>query len=200
MVYMRKTTLLLAVLVALLAPAVARADSGKVIRDCADDGQLQGHYSNKELRQALKDLPADLDEYSDCREAIGAAIGKGGGHERGGGGNGGGGGGGGGHQPSAASTTRDRAADAAALDNATRGGKPKLRVGGEEVTPGKNGLFRNATASHSIPGPLLAALIAMGVLALAAGFMALRRWVPVFAKIPLPRLPFRVSLPRVLRR
>src|SRR5918996_1831802 len=107
MVYMRKTTLLLAVLVALRPPAVARADSGKVIRDCANDGQLQGHYSNKELRQALKDLPADLDEYSDCREAIGAAIGKGGGHKGGGGGNGGGGGGGGGggsHQPSAAST------------------------------------------------------------------------------------------------
>jgi hypothetical protein len=200
-VYMRKTTLLLALLVALLAPAAAHASSGKVIRDCADDGRLQGRYSDKELKQALKDLPADLDEYSDCREAIGAAIGKGGGH-KGGGGNqgGGGGGGGGGHHASTANNQRHQADDAAALDKATGGGKPKLRVGGKDVSPGSNGLFRNASASHSIPGPLLAALIALGLLAIVAGFLALRRRIPALAKVPLPRLPIRVSLPRLLRR
>jgi hypothetical protein len=199
MVHMRKTTLLLALLVALLAPAAAHASSGKVIRDCADDGQLQGRYSDKELKQALKDLPADLDEYSDCREAIGAAIGKGG-AGKGGGGHKGGGGGGGGHRASAADNQRHQANDAAALDKATRGGKPKLRVGGEDVSPGSNGLFRNASASHSIPGPLLAALIALGLLAIVAGFLALRRRIPALAKVPLPRLPIRVSLPRILRR
>jgi hypothetical protein len=199
MVHMRKTTLLLALLVALLAPAAAHASSGKVIRDCADDGQLQGRYSDKELKQALKDLPADLDEYSDCREAIGAAIGKGG-AGKGGGGHKGGGGGGGGHRASAADNQRHQADDAAALDKATRGGKPKLRVGGKDVSPDSNGLFRNASASHSIPGPLLAALIALGVLAIVAGFLALRRRIPALAKVPLPRLPIRVSLPRILRR
>ena len=45
-----------------------------MIADCARDGQLDRSYSNSELRRARDNLPADLDEYSDCRDVIAAAI------------------------------------------------------------------------------------------------------------------------------
>ena len=45
-----------------------------MIRDCALDGRLDQKYSNSELRRAHNNLPADLDEYSDCRDVIAAAI------------------------------------------------------------------------------------------------------------------------------
>src|SRR3954465_11346936 len=95
----------LLIAVFLLPTAAAFASGGKVIRDCTDDGRLQGHYSQKDLRDALSSLPSDIDEYTDCRDVIrraafGGAGGSGGGGRGGGGrprrGGGGGGGGGGG--------------------------------------------------------------------------------------------------------
>src|SRR3954469_23509912 len=87
----RLLPLLIALL--LLPTAAALASGGKVIRDCTDDGRLQGHYSQKDLRDALSSLPSDIDEYTDCRDVIrraafGGAGGSGGGK---GGSNGGGG-------------------------------------------------------------------------------------------------------------
>src|SRR3954451_1142192 len=84
----------------LLPTAAALASGGKVIRECTDDGRLQGHYSQKDLRDALSSLPSDIDEYTDCRDVIrraafGGAGGSGGGGKGGSGGTGGGGGGGG---------------------------------------------------------------------------------------------------------
>jgi len=192
MVYMRKTTLLFAVVVALLAPAAAQASPGQVIRDCADDGRLQGHYSNDDLKRARDNLPSDLDEYSDCREVIGAAIGGGGAAGKSSPSNGGGGSGGSG-AASAAAKRRAEAADAAALDRVTSGGKPSVNVGGKVVSPGSNGLFDLASASNGLPTPLLLALLALALLALAGGFAALRRRVPLLAKVPLPKIP----LPRL---
>src|SRR3954465_4866007 len=83
----------LLIAVFLLPTAAAFASGGKVIRDCTDDGRLQGHYSQKDLRDALSSLPSDIDEYPDCRDVIrraafGGAGGSGGGK---GGSNGGGG-------------------------------------------------------------------------------------------------------------
>src|SRR3954451_21884844 len=85
---------LLALLITLmLVPAAtALASGGKVVRDCTDDGVLQGHYSQKDLRDALASIPSDVDEYTNCRDVIrraafGGAGGKGSG---GGGGNAGG--------------------------------------------------------------------------------------------------------------
>src|SRR4051794_41667426 len=64
--------------------ATALASGGKVVRDCTDDGVLQGHYSQKDLRDALASIPSDVDEYTNCRDVIrraafgGAGGGKGG--------------------------------------------------------------------------------------------------------------------------
>src|SRR3954464_4145879 len=78
-----------------VAPATAFADGGKVIRDCTDDGRLQGHYSQKDLRDALNSMPSDIDEYTDCRDVIRRAAFGGAGSSGGGKGGSGGGGGGG---------------------------------------------------------------------------------------------------------
>src|SRR4029078_3932906 len=44
-----------------------------VIKDCSEDGILNGHYSHSELAKALQQLPSDLAEYTDCRAVIRSA-------------------------------------------------------------------------------------------------------------------------------
>src|SRR4051794_14817671 len=71
----RHVVLLLLAASVLAMPATAHAGYKQVIQDCAEDGVLDHHYPTKDLIKAKKHLPSDLDEYSDCREVIGAAIG-----------------------------------------------------------------------------------------------------------------------------
>jgi hypothetical protein len=52
------------------APATVRA----ILRDCEDDGSLTGSYRPSELRDAVRNIGTDLDQYSDCRDVIGAAV------------------------------------------------------------------------------------------------------------------------------
>ena len=189
-----------------------------MIKDCNEDGRLDGTYSNSELRKALENLPTDIDEYSDCREVIGAAITSGSAGRAGGPGGGGAGSGGsgsgappaGGGGSTAAPSPEEQAArlqDQADLDALTspdglRDKPPEVNVGGERVKPGPNGLFDLATASNSVPLPLLLVLIVLGLLALWAGVVGLRERIPAMTRIPLlSKLPTpRVSLPRFGRR
>lgn len=193
---MRYPLALLVALVALALPATSHASPAAVVRDCADDGTLQGAYSNGDLRRAQSLLPTDLDEYSDCREVIGAAITAGPPKT--------GAGGGTGHAHaraarSAASAPHAKARDRVALESIAGGGeKPKLKIGDKVVEPGDNGLFDLASAANALPMPLLLALIALGVLALAGAAYGLRRRVPALSglsRISLPRVP----LPRLRR-
>ena len=63
--------LLVAILVALATPAASYAKGGEeVIRDCAEDGDLDGDYSQEELDEASENMPSDLSEYSTCRDVI----------------------------------------------------------------------------------------------------------------------------------
>ncbi len=65
--------LVLTALIALLAvPASAAAGVDEIYEDC-QDGRLDKRHPKPALRQALKDMPADLDEYTNCRELIRAA-------------------------------------------------------------------------------------------------------------------------------
>jgi hypothetical protein len=185
----RHLVICLATLVALAIPSIANASPQAVIRDCAEDGVLNHHYSNGDLQKAKQKLPSDLDEYSDCREVIGAAIGGPPGKGRGSGG--GGGGGGSSHASQQAAQNQDQQA----LREATKpSAPPEVTVDGKKVTPGKNGLFNLASAENGIPLPLLLALIAVGILAVGGALWALRRRVPALANISLPR---RLSLGRV---
>lgn len=175
---------------ALLAPAAAEANYKDVIKDCAQDGKLDKKYSQADLKKAKQHLPADLNEYSDCRDVIGAAIGGAG--KRGGGASGGSGP----PNPGAA------AAGQQALSKLTApGAKPRVRIGGRLISPDKSGLFRPASARNDLPLPLALALIVMTIVALGGGAYALRKRIPALAKIPLPRisLPRGVSLSRLRR-
>ena len=190
-------------------PAPAGATPFQVIKDCNEDGQLDRKYSNEELTKALDNLPSDIDEYSDCRDVISAAItgGSDRGENRGAGsgGDGSGGAGGGTAAPITPEEQAARAQDQADLQALTtpdgREKPPAVEVGGETVKPGSDGLFDLASESNSIPGPLLAALIALGILALVGGVVALRGRVPALARLPLlSKIPTpRVSLPRFRR-
>jgi hypothetical protein len=185
---------MLALLVLLAVPAVAVANPDAVIRDCAEDGDLDRKYSNADLKAAEDALPSDLDEYSDCREVIAGAVT--GGSDKGGGRS---------PEPTGAAAAKAersaRQGDAAALDRLARsGGRPKLSVGGKTVEPGSNGLFDLASASNGVPLPLVLALIALAALAVAGAAYGLRRRVPALARLPLPRIDLsRVPLPRFRR-
>ena len=68
---MKRITLIVLTLLACV-PATALASSEQVLEDC-QDGRIDKKYSSKDLRDALEDMPADLDEYSSCREVIRSA-------------------------------------------------------------------------------------------------------------------------------
>jgi hypothetical protein len=183
--------LILGALAALALPAPAFASADQVIRDCARDGRLDQKYSNSELRRARNNLPADLDEYSDCRDVIAAAI-KGGSDK----GIGSGSPGIGATDPAgeAAAQATDQG-DLAAIASGT-GPKPSVDVGGTSLSPDSSGFFNVGGAANQVPLPLLLALILLSLFALASGLGALRERVPALgevpflSKIPAPRVPF----------
>ena len=60
-----------AVALSLLLPVTpAFASGADVIRDCNDHGHLTKTYSQKEYRQALAQMPADIRQYTDCEGII----------------------------------------------------------------------------------------------------------------------------------
>lgn len=71
--------LLLTLLVGLSVPATAGADYKSVYKDCSD-GNIDGTYTAKELKQALDNQEANTGDYSECSDAIyraQQALGKG---------------------------------------------------------------------------------------------------------------------------
>ncbi len=204
MIRLLRNLLFLTVLFALALPSLAQADPQ---RDCAGDGDLDKRYSNSQLRKALDNLDSGLDEYSNCREVFKAAIASGSDERNNGGGSGGGGsggtaGGGSGGTEVSGEEQQAHAGDNAELGALTDGAddpKPDVNIGGEQVQPGTNGLFDLATASNSLPTPLLLTLIVIGLLALGGGLVALRGRMPALRRLPLVSKVPRVSLPRFRR-
>jgi hypothetical protein len=178
---MRRTlTLILALAAVLLAAAPALADpTQRIYTDC-QDGRIDGHYTQRQFQKALDDLPADIDEYTDCRSVIrrgqltaaggGGGRGSGSGQGAGGGGGaatGGGGAGGGGatsRDPLAGATPQERKA----FDDAVAAGGRPVTLAGQAITPGAAGLHRLAAQGHDLPVPLIA-LLALVAAGLAAG-------------------------------
>ena len=178
--------LLLALLLALLvaAPAASAGTRQDIISDCYDDGRLDGNYTASQIRDARNNLPADVDQYSDCRDVLARALGGsgdkavGGGTGGGGGGSGGGGtlgggglGGGVAAEPLTANGPEEQQAlDAAALS----GGDQPIQVGDTTVRPGASA-FGAGAARNDLPPSLLAALVLLGVAAVAAALPPVRR-------------------------
>ena len=180
--------LVLAVLALLALPGSAMATP---LRDCSSDGDLDKQWSNSALRKAIDNLPTDLDEYSNCRELLTNAITSG--SDKGG------------NRPTLgadgsplppdeqAARARDNE-DLAAITADPEKSPPGVKVGDEEVEPGSNGLFDLASASNDLPVPLLVALIALALVAVIGGIVAMRERIPALSRIPLlskiPRVPF----------
>ena len=191
---MRRLLALLIITFSLLPAAGAFASGGKVIRDCTDDGQLEGHYSQKDLRDALASIPSDVDEYTNCRDVIRRAAfgGAGGGGKGGSGGAGGGGGSAGGEfggfkpsqgDPLQSATPQEKAA----VSKATKeGGKP-LRLNDDQGKPIGGALIkpsqvarRTGPGTTDVPTPLLIVAVMLALAALAAA-------APTFRSRVLPR-------------
>ena len=191
--------LVVVALSALLVAGDAEASSGDVIDDCTKHGTLTKRYSQRDYRQALSQLPADVDEYGNCRDVIRNAQIAGASNRGGGGGGPAGfraqgpdvttasgtgarssghvGGGGKGDDPSAVDPTNPRndnptnTDENRALIGATHNGGGPVKVGRDAIKPGA----QNSSFVQSLPAPLLAILALLGVGALTGGLLALRR-------------------------
>jgi hypothetical protein len=171
--------LLLVMVLTLLvaAPAAMAGTRADIIDDCYDDGKLDGNYTPSEIRDARNNLPADIDQYSDCRDVLTRAIGGTGDKQVGGGAGGGGalgGGGGGGGGGPAEPLTPSGPEEQAALEKAGGAGDAPVQVGDGTIVPGAAGLAADA-ARNTIPATLLAVLILLGLAALAAAVPYVRR-------------------------
>jgi hypothetical protein len=167
------------------AQSAGAADYHAAIRDCNDDGVLQGHYSLHTLRQARAHLPASLQEYSDCDSVLARAIAQAGRP-------GSGGQAGGGSAPplgnpalttgsgAIAPNIQQKQALEAQARQSTKDVPPSdITVGGKKIVPGAAGLATTAvhTSPNDLPGSLLIVLIVLAATAALATSLALRnRW------------------------
>jgi hypothetical protein len=195
---MRRTTFLALLAALLLVPTAQAAGPTEILRDCFDDGVLQGKYTSAELRNARAKMPTDIDEYSDCRDVLSRAIAatassSGGGNGSGstdpgtlgggtsaGGGTGGSAGGSGGLPPEPTpdaaqilggpSTPQDAAAVAAAAENGDR----PVEVAGKPVSPGASRLA-SEVGRNGLPTSTVLVLALLGGVLLAALLPSLLR-------------------------
>ncbi len=156
------------------APAAMAGTRIDIIRDCEQDGRLDGNYTASQIRDARNNLPADVDQYSDCRDVLARALG-GSGSNRVGGGSGsdalGGGGSGGSAEPLTASGPDEQRA----LEQAgATGGNAPVQVGDGTILPGVGG-FAAGAARSALPDSLVAVLILLGFATLAASVPYVRR-------------------------
>lgn len=165
--------------VAFVTTSTANASISAIIRDCEthSDGQLHNAYSLRDLRHARQNIPADIDEYSDCRDvisrALNAALGRGprSGQTSAGVGSFG--------NPAAVVPT---AKERGQIERATRGPRTPLRVAGKPILPGAIGLKRFAPR-HAIPPAVAFPLSLVGLLGMTTGGWGMKK------KITLRRRP-----------
>jgi len=183
-----KIAALAATFAALAVPAAAAADYHEVIHDCAQDGKLDRHYSNRELQQARDNLPTDIKEYTDCYGVISAAMTNGGGGTSTGGGPrsaGGSGGGRGAATPAGATGTHAGVASLNRDTQSLRNRKPSISLGGQAITPAAHGLDHVPGAANNLPLSLLLAIVAVAALCATGGAAAAWRHLPGLVRAPL---------------
>ncbi len=155
-----RLALALAVLTTPLAGASpAGADVGATIISRCTHGQSLNGFSQAAYRQALQELPTEVEEYSDCANLIRRAelAASGGGPGESGG----------------ATPIPLTPAERTALNHASALGSRPLRVGNQIIRPGV--IHANiASALNSLPSPLLAILALLLTCALLLAGRALR--------------------------
>lgn len=173
------------------APTAAFASGSSVISDCATDGKLDKKYSAADYASALKNIPTDVDEYTDCRDVIrrgqlglGGSGGSGGSTGSGGGGTTGGTTG----TPGGAASTGnginayDQALataspqERASVDQAAQKPPAAFEVGGRQVRADSLG-HGDLSSLNSLPTPLVVVLVLLGLGAIAAAVSPVRTFV-----------------------
>ena len=180
-----------AVLAALVCTSTAAASGVDVLRACLNEQSLD-RFSDAEKRDALNQLAADQDEYSDCRSVIGASIGS---------------------KKIAAQISSNNPATAAkqGSERARKAGAQRAqraraarrtrarkvreeKLGPRVADPRDPGLFKAASTANGMPLPVVLAVIALALLTLSGGLLALSRRNPRLAGVLR-----RVSPPRFRR-
>jgi hypothetical protein len=182
-------------LLLLLLPAgraLAADNASDLLIDACRDEKVDGTYSQSTYRKALKQLPADSDQYTACRDVInrarlaaldrqssssgsGTSSGSSGAGTGGGGGGSTGSGGGAGTSPKVPScngckgsgTLLDTATpdERKGVQEAQRNGGQPVRLGGQLLTPGAVGSL--SSDSQTLPSSLIVLLAALGACLLA---------------------------------
>ena len=138
----------------------ASASATAVLLDCNDNGVLDDRYSVGAMRGALKEIPSDLVEYSDCNALINASLLEAAQKKRKRNGN----------KPGAAATPitpRQAKRVERSLTKLRRKAQApqKTTVGGAVVSRGQ-GKTLQSTAGPSVPGGLMITVIGIILLAL----------------------------------
>jgi hypothetical protein len=151
-------------LVSIAAPAQANVGE-EIIRRCTHAESLSG-FTQKQYQEALKDLSAGTEEYSNCAQLIrqaqlaAAGAGRGGGY-------------GGGPATPAASTQAATPSEQRAIARAPSAGAAPLQVGAQTIRPGVVHADI-ASALSSLPTPLLATVAFLTICLLAAAGAGIR--------------------------
>jgi hypothetical protein len=130
--------------------ASATNTTTKILEACSE-GRIPRGYSQQDYRQALRQMPAELAEYSPCPNLIHKA------QLAGATGSGGAAGGPGGGPGGAGSVAPPTPAEQSSLESSRRGGGGPVKVGSETLHPGVVHVDI-ASALSSLPTPLIALL------------------------------------------
>ena len=184
------------ILIVLAFPGMAQASADDVLRDCAEDGTVDGKYSKQEKRAALRKMPGEMKEYTDCEQEIKASIagakakssGNGGGSD--GSGFGGSGASGGRVDPDIngdGTITPPERAEATKRNRALAQADTEKQLGDRATEPKDASAFNNASTSNGLSLPAVLALIALGLLAIGGGLYLLWRRNPeLLRRVPIP--------------
>lgn len=163
----KRALILPAIAAALMSTAAtAQGDVGEeIIRRCTHAESLRG-FSQAAYRQALKELSAGTEEYSNCAQLIRQAQLAAAGAGRGGGA-------GGGTATPAASIVAPTPSEQRAIAHASTAGAAPLQVGAQTIHPGVVHADI-ASALSSLPTPLLATVAFLMICLLAAAGAGIR--------------------------
>ena len=183
---MLRFTLLITTLLALLAlPAGASASPQQIYDDCQTTAGSDKKHSDSDLRKALKDMPEDLDEYTNCRDLIRRrALGRR--HHRPNNGGAGGGGTGGGWRRGPTDLPQGNGVGSVPLDPKGKPLNPLIDAQqderdqvaaaqqGQEIRPTSAGV-RPGEPDGELPLPLIVVLVLAGIAGLAAGALGAKQ-------------------------
>ena len=183
--FMLRLSLLITIVALLALPAGASASPQQIYDDCQDNGRLDKRYGDSDYREALKDMPEDLDEYTNCSDLVRAGLS---GVDTTGGVGSGAGGGGGGTGSGPAGLPQGNGAGSVPLDpkgkplNPLIDAQPAERDAitaakeGQEIRPTSAGV-RPGEPDGELPLPLVVVLVLAGIAGLAAGALGVKQLV-----------------------